>query len=273
MNVADIVAAMGLAADDAIQTVQTRYRVSLAEHWGIRPGARVLEIGCGQGDMTAALAAAVGPTGLVAAYDIAAPTYGAPVTIGEAQARLAAGPLGKQVHAHLATDVLQADFAPRSFDVLVIAHATWYFPGVQALLHLIAQLAPAVDTIAIADWSLAVRDARQVAHLLAAWIQATCAEALPNGEANIRTLITPAELTPPLEALGFAPTTAILPTLGMQDGQWEVSATPELVAQLPQDAPVRRQVAPLVAALAAQAEIGTQALDAFAITATRRQAD
>ncbi|MBI2567566.1 MAG: tRNA (adenine-N1)-methyltransferase [Candidatus Schekmanbacteria bacterium] len=36
---------------------------------GVRPGARVLEVGCGSGSMTVALSAAVGPTGKVTAFD------------------------------------------------------------------------------------------------------------------------------------------------------------------------------------------------------------
>jgi ubiquinone/menaquinone biosynthesis C-methylase UbiE len=60
----------------AIQIVQTAYRLRLLRNWSIGLGTRVLEIGCGQGDMTAVLAAAVGPAGRVTAVDIASPDYG-----------------------------------------------------------------------------------------------------------------------------------------------------------------------------------------------------
>ncbi len=60
--------------------------------WQIPAGARVLEIGCGQGDTTAVLADAVGSAGRVIAVDIADPSYGAPVTIGESARHLSDGP-------------------------------------------------------------------------------------------------------------------------------------------------------------------------------------
>ena len=66
-----------------VQRVQTQFRMQLAEGWQIPQGAKVLEIGCGQGDMTAALANAVGTQGHVTAVDIASPEYGAPVTLGQ----------------------------------------------------------------------------------------------------------------------------------------------------------------------------------------------
>jgi ubiquinone/menaquinone biosynthesis C-methylase UbiE len=44
----------------------------------VPPGASVLEIGCGQGDMSIVLAAAAGPTGHVTALDPGALDYGTP---------------------------------------------------------------------------------------------------------------------------------------------------------------------------------------------------
>ena len=64
------------------------------------PGSRVLEIGRGQGGYTLALAAAIGPDGHVDALDPAPPTYGAPITLGQSQARLKASPLGDCIVFH-----------------------------------------------------------------------------------------------------------------------------------------------------------------------------
>ncbi|WP_313894079.1 methyltransferase domain-containing protein [Psychrobacillus sp.] len=47
----------------------------------ITEGSKVLEIGCGQGDTTAALAYLVGDTGFVHGIDIASPNYRSPVTL------------------------------------------------------------------------------------------------------------------------------------------------------------------------------------------------
>ncbi len=269
---------MGIDATDEIQPIQTAYRQRLVAHWQIQPGMKILEVGCGQGDMTAALAAAVGATGLVDAYDIASPDYGAPLTLGQAQARLAAGPLGAQVQAHLATDVTQCTFAPRQFDALVITHAAWYFPDAAAFIALLTALAPAVDRILIAEWSLVLSDAQQAGHLLAALIQSEYAVKHPDPQANIRTLITPAQLRPALEALGFTVTAATVATTvattDMQDGGWEIGMTlydtaAKIAADQTLGAAERLRYDALLATLTAS-KAQHKALDAFALDATRR---
>lgn len=84
----------GMTYSPDIQPPQTRHRATVVASWNIAPGATILELGCGQGDMTVVLADAVGPEGRVVAADVAAPSYGSPVTLGESAARLAAGPSG-----------------------------------------------------------------------------------------------------------------------------------------------------------------------------------
>jgi predicted methyltransferase len=59
-----------------IQCSQTAHRLKLIEKWKIRPGSRLLELGCGQGDCTTALASAVGDQGTVVALDPASLDYG-----------------------------------------------------------------------------------------------------------------------------------------------------------------------------------------------------
>jgi predicted methyltransferase len=61
---------------DAGLVGQMTERVQLVRSWGIHPGESVLEIGCGQGDTTIALAVAVGAEGRVVAVDPASPDYG-----------------------------------------------------------------------------------------------------------------------------------------------------------------------------------------------------
>src|SRR5206468_10004496 len=94
------------AVSPAEQLRQTRFRMQLVQDWQIPEGARVLEIGGGQGDTTAVLADAVGERGRVIAVDLAEPSYGAPITIGESAAHLSEGPLGNRITFHYGFDVL-----------------------------------------------------------------------------------------------------------------------------------------------------------------------
>ena len=59
---------------------QAQYRRDLVANWPITVGARVLELGCGQGDTTVALAGAVGETGHIDAVDPGPLDYGASET-------------------------------------------------------------------------------------------------------------------------------------------------------------------------------------------------
>ena len=67
---------------------QLSHRIHIIKNiWAIPPGSKVLEIGCGQGDCTLVLAAAVGESGRVDAVDPASLDYGiyaleiSPITI------------------------------------------------------------------------------------------------------------------------------------------------------------------------------------------------
>lgn len=59
-----------------IQYSQSRHRLELLRHFNIPAGAHVLELGCGQGDCTVAIADAVGEQGRVVGVDPADLDYG-----------------------------------------------------------------------------------------------------------------------------------------------------------------------------------------------------
>src|SRR5699024_4900505 len=115
-----------LYEDDKIQQIQLQHRLDLVKAFGIKKGMRVLEIGCGQGDTTAALADAVGEKGRVVALDIASRDYGAPLTLGEASERINETTLGDRIEFHFETDFDTFKSEDR-FDVAVLSHCSWYF--------------------------------------------------------------------------------------------------------------------------------------------------
>ncbi|MFJ6784086.1 methyltransferase domain-containing protein [Streptomyces yangpuensis] len=283
MNHSDLLAkapslAAGMAAADHspdIQLSQTRHRAALVASWHIAPGSTVLELGCGQGDMTAVLAEAVGPEGRVVAVDVAAPSYGAPVTLGESAARLAAGPLGPRLDLRFGTDVLDpsVDFPECTFDHVVLAHCSWYFASLGQLRDTLARVRPWARRLWFTEWDLTPASDDQLAHLLAVLIQGQIEAAGSRGEGNVRTPFSRESLLRLLPGAGWtADGSEPVDTEGLQDGDWEIAACLDLVesdgrpAALPE--PVRQLVLSQADVLRAIAKPhGNRALAAYSVTA------
>ena len=272
-----IIAAMGIPAADPIQSVQTAYRLQLIKNWDLQPGMKIMELGCGQGDMTAVLAAAVGGSGLVQAYDIAPADYGAPVTIGVAQQRLQQSVLGKQIKVALHTDVRTAglDFAAQFFDALVITHASWYFNSLDELRQTLQAVLPFVKRVYFTEWDLHVRELTQLGHQLAALIEFEYAGIHGNPEANVRTLVTATNAGELLSDLGFNQQQCITQSASkMQDGHWEIDYVcndlAKTVASDPQlTASAREHLQAEIELLRDYRGGNEQSLDSFTITAAR----
>ncbi|MEV7510123.1 methyltransferase domain-containing protein [Streptomyces sp. NPDC091201] len=271
--------AAGMAAADHSpdsQLSQTRHRAALVAGWNIAPGSTVLELGCGQGDMTAVLAEAVGPEGRVVAVDVAAPSYGAPVTLGESAARLTAGPLGPRIDFRFGTDVLDpsVDFPAGAFDHVVLAHCSWYFASLGHLRDTLARVRPWARRLCFTEWDLTPGSGDQLAHLLAVLIQGQTEAAGAHGEGNVRTPFSREGLLRLLPEAGWtADGSEPVDTGELQDGDWEIAACLDLVAggegnpaALPE--PVRQLVLSQADVLRAVAKPrGNRALDAYTVTA------
>ena len=227
-----IVAAMAAGVvRPAVQATQTRFRVGLVAGWGIPAGASVLEIGCGQGDMTAVLADAVGAHGRVVGVDIADPSYGAPVTLGESAAFLAATPLGARVDIRFGVDVLDPAVSFPGFDYVVLAHCAWYFASVDQLRRTLARVRPWARHLCFAEWDLRARGIDQLPHLLAVLIQGQIEAAGARGDGNIRTPFSRETLLRALAETGWSPTSnETVSATGLQDADWEVAAALAMAA-------------------------------------------
>lgn len=90
----------------------------------LRPGERVLDVGCGFGDTTRQIAMAVGPTGLAMGLDCA------PAFITAAQAELGDLPQSRFLIADAQTDAL-----PLDFDVVFARFGTMFFDSTVAAMR------------------------------------------------------------------------------------------------------------------------------------------
>jgi SAM-dependent methyltransferase len=208
-----------------VQLAQTAFRARIAGAWGIAPGSRILEIGCGQGDMTAVLARAVGREGRVEAYDPAPPGYGAPVTIGESAERLLGSELGARIGFHLGCDLLAggASFPDDAFDYVVLANCSWYFSSAGLFARMLERARAWAPALCLSEWDLAPREPGQFAHALAVLVQGQVEAFRDESSSNIRSPMTRETLEGLLAAARWRPIRAsAVDASGLQDAGWEI---------------------------------------------------
>ncbi|GHH30935.1 class I SAM-dependent methyltransferase [Lentzea cavernae] len=206
--------------DPDIQATQTAYRCQLARSWQIPEGARVLEIGCGQGDMTAVLADQVGPHGTVIGTDVASPGYGAPVTVGDSARHLMDGPLGSRITMRFETDVL-TDEVGTGYDLVVLAHCSWYFATAGLLERTLGRARELGSRLCFAEWDPQPAHPNQIPHLLAVLAQDRLGG---DTDLNVRAPITRATLLGALERTGWeVEAVSDMDTSALQDADWEVA--------------------------------------------------
>jgi len=213
-----------------VQLQSTEHRIALVDQWDIKPGSKVLEVGCGQGDCTVVLATAVGDTGHVTAIDPGAPDYGSPYTLAQAQEHISNSPVGSRITfirttpiKHLAA--LQPNAYP--YDYAVLAHSLWYFSSPEEISETLSVLAKYAKEICIAEWSLAPSKnypTESYPHVLAAFAMGFLAVRQPIGTStsNIQTLISPAGIKELTGVLSCVKETFITPKETVLDGKWEV---------------------------------------------------
>ncbi|KAJ7090511.1 S-adenosyl-L-methionine-dependent methyltransferase [Mycena epipterygia] len=202
---------------------QAQYRLDLVAKWPISAGARVLELGCGQGDTTLALAEAVGPNGHIDAVDPGPLEYGSPKTLGEAHAVISVGPLGARIEWVQAEPLEFLAAHPEArWDAIILAHSLWYFASPALICDTLRALSHRTERICVAEWSLQCADAAAT-HVLAVLAQGALECRKPTSESNVRTVVSPARIkTLVVEAgLVLVQEALIAPRPGVYDGRWE----------------------------------------------------
>jgi SAM-dependent methyltransferase len=259
-----------------IQHAQTAMRKDLINTWNIPEGSTVLEIGCGQGDLTAVLADAVGPHGRVLAIDPAGPTYGDPVSIGDSTRHLAKGRYADIVEFKLNCDVLGESSSllqGKSFDYVVLAHCSWYFDSPVALSEILTAAHDWAPILCISDWNLCADDPEQFAHMLAVLLHGLVEAYHSGSDANVRSPYALPWLKELLSECGWHEEVCTSIECGeLLDGLWEIdsclSEIDERASQLPIPSRVRSLVRHANTALEEVAgRFGKKTLSSFAIRA------
>lgn len=248
--------------EDEIQKVQLRHRFQLAQSFGIEEGMTVLEIGCGQGDMTVVLADKVGPSGHVTAIDIASKDYGAPLTLDQSHQKIKQTTLGERITFHLETDFLTFEGLPH-YDCIVFAHSSWYFHSPERLAEYLKKIRTKTSMLFFAEWDLAFTEVSQRGHFCAATLLALHSTITEN-DGNIQHLFSRDTIHQMLEDAGFSIVREeTVHSRYLQDGQWEIGYAKTL-----QDAFLKSstQLHTLATSLIdAMKQSGTDSLDTFVL--------
>ncbi|KAJ9137487.1 SAM-dependent methyltransferase [Pleurostoma richardsiae] len=209
-----------------VEISQVEHRIRLINLWDIGTGARVLEIGCGQGTCTAVLAEAVGANGHVDAVDPGPPDYGAPYTLAQAQAHLSASRVGSRIAWHRAQPVefLNSTMKSETWDVAVLAHCVWYFSSSDVLRDILESLQDRVKRVCIAEYALHATETAATAHVLAALARGTLETHKTQSHQNIQTPLSPGGIKRIAADIGWSVQgeSSVVPEPGLLDGYWEV---------------------------------------------------
>ena len=257
-DLARSIASCTITPKNAIQTSQIVHRLNILQHWfgdttdvqnGLK-GRRILEIGCGQGDMTVTLAHMVAASstasplesvskkeGKVLALDPAPLTYGTPYTLGQSQGHVSRSRIGPVIE-WIQRDPVEYLTENKRLEVnfIVIAHALFYLESELYLEKLLAAIqAKAKEEnglknvkLLVAEWSMRHSTPKAEAHVQAVLAQSQ----LPLRDGNVRTLVTPERFKTLAQQFGLGierENWIVSPDI--DDASWEVKAATTLRAK------------------------------------------
>jgi SAM-dependent methyltransferase len=216
-------------------------------------GKQTLDIGCGQGDMAALVAATLKSQGtkesMIIGVDPASLAYGesfkngvcseslkfskgTPWTLGEAQSSLSTGPLREYICFKQTTaPALVASSPIGTYSVAYLAHSLYYFPSFSSLVQTFKSLLDAgVRTLLLAEWALSISRLAALPHLLSVLIQSM----EPLTEGNVRTVLSPAAYVNAATQAGWdvVGSQTFMPAADLEDGKWEAKTAREIGKQV-----------------------------------------
>lgn len=229
-------------------------------------------LGCGQGDMTAAIAALVGEQGHVTAVDPAPLDYGtfafirlrnfighlsnvssagAPFTLGQAQDHISKSAIGSRVTFVRSDPVAYLSSTSEKFDAIILAHCVWYFASPKLVMDTFMACRHKGAALLIAEWSLTTNGNSGRSHLLAVLTQAALEAHRSSSDSNVQTVVSAKALQAVAESSGWKMQSSafLSPDKSLLDGKWEAQAVmsdhfSQLIAQSVTNA---RQIALLAA--------------------------
>lgn len=254
-----------LYQDDEVQKVQLQHRFELAKAFEITEGMRVLEIGCGQGDMTVILADLVGTDGHVTAIDIADGDYGAPLTLAQSHERINNTELGKRISFHLETDFLTFDGGPY-YDCVVFAHSSWYFHSPELIAQYFEKIRTISSRLLFAEWDIQYKQEEQRGHFSAVMLLALHS-AVTENDGNIQHVFSREMIKQLVGNAGFqVQKEVVVPSSYLQDGQWEIDYAKEIYSDFPATSTQFQALATSLYHVMIESEKAS--LDTFIISAT-----
>lgn len=258
-----------------ITKTRIEHRLRLVDFWNIYYGSRILEIGCGQGETTAALAYAVGENGFVYAVDLANENYGSPENLGFARERLMGSHIGDRINIDLGVNILSDsfDFEPNSFGYVVLSHCLWYLSSQEELRDILFKVRKWAPRICIAEWDPRVSTMGQYRHFMAANIQAICEAYHVSDHFNIKTMFYPHEIENAMCSCGWDITNSgSIDAYDVQDAYWEIDIVkdmfPRKISELKEMPPKLRRLLLSQIYTLGDAE-ASEPLPVFAVTAER----
>jgi SAM-dependent methyltransferase len=202
---------------------QTEHRLKILKNFNLPHNSKILEIGCGQGDMTAVLASTLSDAH-IDAIDPAPLDYGSPETLGQAQTRVISHDIGTRIAFHQSHPVSWLEGREGdSYDVAIMCHCLWYFASKDEVRRVLEAAKGKAKHLCIAEWALQAMGKQGQTHILTALVRGTCESHIPNSTQNIRTPLHPAQIKRVAEEAGWTLIREDIwaPDPRLEDAKWE----------------------------------------------------